>query len=180
MKHSRLLFSALLVSTAFIAGCKEGTPAGPSPAFDALHADLLSDLRNSSGRFGMLSCRADTDDERTDQTVGAGGGVIRIGPHTLIIPAGALSSSVKITARLDDNGVNHVEFQPEGLQFKVPATLIMSYANCDTRNLNADHRIAYTDLSVSRIHYRLESSDDRFSRRVTAKLNHFSDYAVAW
>lgn len=180
MNHSRLLLSALLASSALVAGCKEGVPTGPAQGFDALHTDLLSDLRNSSGRYGMLSCRGDSDEERTRETVGPEGGTIRIGPHVLIIPANALSGPVEITAKIEDGGVNHVEFKPDGLQFDKPATLIMSYANCNLLNLSADKRIAYTDNSVSRINYRLESSDDRLSRKVTAKLNHFSDYAVAW
>ena len=180
MKHSRLLLGALLVSSALVAGCKEGPPTGAAQGFDALRTDLLSDLRSSSGRYGMLSCRGDTDDERTRETVGPAGGIIRIGAHVLVIPANALPAPVQITAKIEDGGVNHIEFQPDGLQFSVPATLVMSYANCNLLNLNADKRIAYTDNSVSRINYRLDTTDDRLSRKLTARLHHFSDYAVAW
>lgn len=181
MKHSRLLLSALLASATLVAGCKEGSSTGPAQGFDVLHADRLSDLRNHWGRAGMLGCKnREAVELSTSQTVGRDGGVIRIGAHTLIVPANALSSDVLITARVEDEGVNHVEFQPEGLQFNVPATLIMGYSNCDLLGLNADKRIAYTDNLVLQIYYRLDTSDDRSNKTLTAKLNHFSDYAVAW
>src|SRR5204863_267880 len=65
------------------------------------------------------------------QTVGPAGGVIRIGPHALSIPAGALDAPVTITATAPSDKVNRVQFQPEGLVFQRAATLTMSYANCN-------------------------------------------------
>jgi len=76
-------------------------------------------------------------------------------------------------------GVNAVKFQPEGLRFAVPAALTMSYANCSLLGKLLPKRIAYTDDNLNIISYLL-SLDNLLSKYVTGKVNHFSDYVIAW
>jgi len=76
-------------------------------------------------------------------------------------------------------GVNAVKFQPEGLQFKVPAALSMSYANCSLLGKLLPKRIAYTTDNLQILYYLL-SLDNLFTKYVTGQVNHFSDYAIAW
>jgi hypothetical protein len=111
--------------------------------------------------------------------VGPDGGVINVGPHRLIVPAGALDSVVNITATVQSDTVNVVHFQPTGLQFQVPARLHMSYANCGVLGVILPHSVAYIDRSFNVLDL-LPSLDDVFTQRVSAGLHHFSDYAVAW
>lgn len=111
--------------------------------------------------------------------VGPQGGVIEVGPHRLVIPAGALSSPVTITAEAPSSRVNQVDFGPAGLQFAVPATLTMSYANCFGAWIPLPRRIAYTTDLLSILEF-LTSVDNLDSRAVSAELDHFSRYAVAW
>jgi len=108
------------------------------------------------------------------------GGTISAGPHTLVIPPGALSSPTAITMTAPTGlGVNAVKFQPEGLRFTAPAVLTMSYANCSLLGKILPKRIAYTDDNLNIISYLL-SLDNLLSKYVTGKVNHFSDYVIAW
>ena len=118
------------------------------------------------------------------QTVGPGGGTIQVGTTTLSVPAGALDSAVSITAVVPSDTVNHVRFEPQGLTFLQPASLTMSYANCNTMQSTDPRstdprRIAYTTEALQILEY-LPSVDDVSSQTVTGELHHFSDYAIAW
>ena len=146
----------------------EATPAGPS-------TDLVGSLLSSTG---LLQCTP-LPYASTTQTVGPDGGVIRVGPHWLTIPAGALAAPVKITAELPVANVNSVRFSPQGLTFSRPATLWMSYQNCSLLGKLLPKRIAYTTDDFSIISYLL-SIDVVYWRHVYAPLDHFSTYAVAW
>jgi len=113
------------------------------------------------------------------QTVGPGGGTIQVGTTTLSVPAGALDSAVSITAVAPSDTVNHVRFEPQGLTFLQPASLTMSYANCNTMLSTDPRRIAYTTEALQIIEY-LPSVDDVSTQTITGQLHHFSDYAIAW
>src|SRR2546427_7966120 len=107
------------------------------------------------------------------------GGVLSVGPHQLSVPPGALDAPVTITAVAPADTVNRVRFGPEGLTFQEPASLTMSYANCDALTSLAPKQIAYTGDALAILDL-LPSVDDLWTRTVTASLEHFSDYAIAW
>jgi len=114
------------------------------------------------------------------RTIGPAGGRIRVGPHVLRIPRGALDTATQITMTMPrGRGVNAVHFEPEGLRFNESAALTMSYANCSLRGRRQPKRIAYVDESLNILYYLL-SRDNIHSGRVTGKVDHFSDYVIAW
>jgi len=129
---------------------------------------------------GLLTCTplAYTS---VQQTVGPEGGLIQIGPHSLAVPAGALDSSVVITAVIASESVNSVQFQPEGLVFASghPARLTMSYANCSLLGQLLPKKIVYTTDLLQILQWLL-SLDDPLHQRVSADAQHFSRYAIAW
>jgi hypothetical protein len=172
MKATRALVVALCLSLAL--GCGDRTPTAvqaPVP-----EASLIGALL---GPTGLLKC-SNLPYASSTQTIGFGGGVISAGPHTLVIPPGALTAPTSITMTAPTGlGVNAVKFQPEGLQFRAPAALTMSYANCNLLGKLLPKRIAYTDDNLNILYYLL-SFDNLFSKQVTGKVNHFSDYVVAW
>lgn len=175
MKATRLVVVALCVSLAM--ACGEHTPtAAPQVAAPAPQADLLGSL---VGATGLLKCSALPYASST-ATIGPLGGSISAGPHTLVIPPGALAAPTTITMTAPTGlGVNAVKFQPEGLQFSTPAVLTMSYSNCSLLGKILPKRIAYTDDNLNILSYLL-SLDNLLSKYVTGKVNHFSDYVVAW
>ncbi len=178
MSVRRSLFSLVLFAGAVsVVSC--GEPSAPSQ----LQASLVTSLdRTASKRanktvsnMGLPHCNPLPSATAT-ATIGSSGGVIEVGPHTLDIPAGALHGRVTIAAFAPSDTLARIQFQPEGLVFRKPAALTMSYANCDVSG-TVKARIAYTDDALVIIEYL--SSVDKGSR-VTGELNHFSNYAVAY
>jgi hypothetical protein len=113
----------------------------------------------------------------TTETVGPGGGVLKVGSHLLVIPKDALSKPVTITAEQVRGSTNSVRFSPEGLHFAKPAALTLSYDNCAL--VLIQKKIVYTDEKLKILE--ILSSLDLFKKKsVTAGIDHFSRYAVAW
>jgi hypothetical protein len=113
----------------------------------------------------------------TRRTIGYEGGTIQVGSHALVIPRGALRQQTTITAEQIPGRVNSVRFSPEGLQFERPAGLVMSYRNCLVVLLKK--KIVYTDENLKILEV-LRSLDLFGSRSVTAPIDHFSRYVVAY
>src|SRR5260370_26367714 len=175
MKAARILVVALLAGgLALASACSDRTPTTPQPP--APSGSLLGSLL---GPTGLLTC-SNLPYDSTTQTIGIGGGSLSVGPHTLIIPPGALSKPTAITMVLPTGlGVNAVKFKPAGLQFRTPAPLTMRYANCSLLGKLLPKRIAYTTDNLQILYYLL-SLDNLLSKDVTGPVNHFSAYVIAW
>ena len=137
----------------------------------------LSGTVNALKNLHLLSCSSQPY-AVTTRVVGPSGGIITVGTHRLLIPAGALSRSVAIKAEQVPGHVNSVRFSPEGLQFSRPATVELSYRNCSLL-LGVLKRVAYTDEKL-RILELIPSLDLLNLKTVTGTIKHFSRYAVAW
>src|SRR5882672_7010525 len=173
MKAIRFLMVALVVCV--IASCSDRAPTAPAPV-PAPDASLIGDLLRPTG---LLKCSPLPAASAT-QTIGPGGGSITVGPHVLWIPPGALAAPTSITARIvTGQGVNAIAFQPEGLRFQTAAALTMSYANCSLLGKLLPKRIAYTSNLLQILEYLL-SVDNLFSKKVTGKVTHFSEYVISW
>jgi hypothetical protein len=172
MNVARLTRAAVVVIAVTLLSCGEPS-LGPVPP---PQADLIGSLLQATG---LLQCSSLPYASAT-QTIGSAGGTIRVGPHTLTVPAGALSSPVAITGALvTGRGVNAVHFQPEGLRFQRSAYLTMSYANCNLLGVLLPKRVAYVSDGLDILSYLL-SIDNLFAKQVTGRVDHFSNYAVAW
>lgn len=177
MKPTRLLLFTLLAGATLAAlSCRDSSPLGLGSRGLAPQADVLDPPPLPSG---LLWCSPLPYDSVT-QTIGPEGGMLRVGPHTLTVPPGALGDTVSITAVAPSDTVNRVQFQPEGLTFADHADLTMSYANCDLLGLNLPLRIAHTSDDLLTILEYLKSVTNPPSQTVTGRLEHFSTYAVAW
>jgi hypothetical protein len=112
------------------------------------------------------------------EIIGPQGGTLHIGEHELVIPRGALSEEKLIVAAARTSSLVDVQFEPEGLQFQVPATLTLSYKGCDVP-AGIDLKVAY--LSVGNQIAELPPSEDyRSYSEVIGEIRHFSRYAVAY
>jgi hypothetical protein len=110
------------------------------------------------------------------QTVGWGGAIIKVGPHSLYVPPGALSAPVAITATASEGSQVKVDFQPHGLRFQRPAVLTLSYSHCSTDPVKP--KVVYVDDALSILEL-VPSVNDTWNRQSRAKLDHFSGYAFA-
>jgi hypothetical protein len=111
------------------------------------------------------------------KVVGPKGARIKVGSHSLEIPAGALSQDVTIVAEQVTDRTNSVRFSPEGLTFAQPAQLTMSYDNCMATA--APKSIVYTSEQLT-ILEKLRSDDRVQTKIIVSPIEHFSRYAVAY
>jgi hypothetical protein len=178
MTGTRLRWVVALAAAFGISGCGDDGPLevpsepGPAPALFGGPGD------------GLVSCSPIAPDSET-KVVGPGGGELRVGPHVLTVPAGALDQPVAITAAVTPESVNRIEFAPAGLTFGEPASLTMSYANCGLLATLWPKRIAFLESDpqpglLPAIAEIVASTDNLLSRRVTGAITHFSSYAIAW
>jgi hypothetical protein len=138
-----------------------------------LAGGLVSELLNVTG---LLTCQEQRYDVEYE-TIGPRGGAIRVGKHALMIPKGALRNYVRIKAEQMPGPTNSVRFSPEGLQFEKSVTLILNYQNC--QNVEAPKAIVYTSEKFEVLEI-LRSLDFLKARTITAPIDHFSRYAVAY
>jgi hypothetical protein len=171
-KWTRKASAFLLVFVVLAAGVSCTSEESLGPSTDQPSQSLGTLLSN----LHLLSCSTQAY-AVTTKVIGTQGGTIVVGTHRLVIPAGALATSVSIKAEQVSGSVNSVRFSPEGLQFAKPASLTLSYANCSP--LMVLKRVAYVDERL-RILDLIPSLDDLFSKTVTGSIRHFSRYAVAW
>jgi hypothetical protein len=162
----------LAAATVALLSCERPSPLGVNSVRP--NAGIL----DPTAVTGLLRC-SPLPEASVTQTIGPEGGTLSVGPHRLTIPAGALAVPVTITAVAPSDTVAQVRFFPEGLTFASPASLTMSYANCDGLNLLAPKQVAYTTDALAILQV-LTSFDDGSGQQVTASLQHFSTYAIAW
>ncbi len=108
--------------------------------------------------------------------VSTAGGVFHFGPHTLTVPAGALSATTAMAVIVETDLKARVTLLPHGTQFAVPVKLSLAYSHCETA---PSHRVAYVD-SLDNIIEWPASADRPELQMVDTWLNHFSTYAIAY
>jgi len=198
MRHPflRTLLPLAAMLAVGVSACTPDAASGPAPTpvatpaprallgLDPLLQTTTTTLTNTldfttstvGGLLGLLTC-ANQDQLSAKKYIGSLGGKITVGSHELVIPAGALSQTVLITATQQSGTIALVDFQPHGLRFAKPATLRMSYSSCSTGSssvqsvvyLNDENAIVETPPSV----------DDAKTDAVQALIGHFSGYAIA-
>lgn len=108
--------------------------------------------------------------------IGSKGGTVTVGPSELTVPAGALTQTITITAHSLPTTSASVQYSPEGLHFAKPATLRMNYLKCQTPLFGVNVVYVQAD-TVTEIE---PSNNHPLFKYVTAEINHFSSYAVAY
>lgn len=184
-----LISLGLLASVAaLVSSCADTSPAGVDVRTPATPAGVLSDDGDENeDSDSLVSCRPLRYDSAT-KTIGPAGGFIEVRHNLLLIPRGALSAPVTITAVAPSDTVAMVRFQPDGLRFEKTAYLVVAYDNCRVPR-RVTPRIALVTDALDVIEYLAPvdvSFDDHWLRRarkgrqVIGELQHFSNYAVAW
>jgi len=170
----KLLFSAVLIGAAttawFLTGCRDDRSNVTSPG---VRSNLLSPPSDS-----LFVCAADSIAATGSATIGPLGGAITFGPHSLLIPPGALLTRTTITATAPADGHLTAVLQPEGLQFLVPATLTLGFGQCNPQPSNT-LSIVYLNGPLGQILQWLPSILHLDSHTVSALIGHFSVYAGA-
>jgi hypothetical protein len=116
--------------------------------------------------------------------IGPAGGTINIGPHKLVVPSGALATSVSIKLVLPavGNGYNEVRLYPDGLTFRTTVYLTISYANCGLTPQQEAWlpylKVVYV-VNGTIVEY-VPTVANLTANTVKGSIRHFSNYAVAW
>jgi hypothetical protein len=192
MKNIRLrvaalaTFAAVALSTVTACGRQDAPTAAPADTtatpvvFTAEQQQLLGGIGELVGglltkpNLGLLPCSSPNYGTQS-KVIGRAGGVITVGPHSLIVPPNALDKNVTIKATAPKGSRIEVRFEPHGLKFRYGAALTLSYKHCLLPPLTPS--IVYVD-SKGRILEHIPSLGILKST-VTGKIDHFSGYAVA-
>jgi hypothetical protein len=158
---------------AYLLGDLLGVVGGTVGGVLDLTGDVVGGLLQITG---LLTCQ-EQQYAVTYQTVGSGGGTIKVGKHSLVIPKGALRKNVVIKAEQLKGSTNSVRFSPEGLKFQKPATLKLNYQNCE--DVETPKAVVYTTEQLEILEV-FQSLDLLKTETVAAPIDHFSRYAVAF
>jgi hypothetical protein len=126
----------------------------------------------------LFSCTGGNGPTTGAQVIGPAGGTVAFGPHSLIIPAGALSVPTQITAATLHGDTLAVTFGPSGLQFKQPATLVLSYQHCTVQPTDT-LSIVLVNNQMTEMIQMVPSQDNKQNQVVEGLIQHFSVYAAS-
>jgi hypothetical protein len=146
------------------------------PVYDALKSEWER-LRRTDGTLnsGLLYC--EPQQYRADvRIIGPEGGRLRMGPHELLIPRGALSKYTVITGEAPSSMLVDVDLLPHGLQFQKPVRLTVDYNHCSRTPRNK--RVVHVNQDLQILEYQ-KSWDYYDYEYIYGWLDHFSKYAVA-
>jgi hypothetical protein len=126
-----------------------------------------------AGGNGLAGCTPRAPQYGT-ATIGPSGGEIDVGRNRLIIPPGALTQTVHVTATTPQAATPTIIFQPHGLQFKKPAGLILDATSCvDVPAVVYINELGVASPPILAIY-------SNWWKTVAAPIDHFSGYAVAF
>jgi hypothetical protein len=149
------------------------------PAFDLLKANW-SGFRKSveDGDVHAEPLRCEPRQRQTSsRRIGARGGQVTLGGHSIDIPAGALASDVEISMSVRPGPFMELEFAPHGLKFRKPVEITFNYAGC-TVPANAPLDVVFVENGW-RILENMPSSDKRSTKRMSTLTDHFSGYMMS-
>jgi hypothetical protein len=163
-------------------GSSTRAQSGSSAAF----ADRATPLVGARGKVAvtppppppLFTCKGGRPQGSGARLIGPAGGTVAFGPHSLIIPAGALSVPTPITAATLHGDTLAVTFGPSGLQFKQPATLVLSYKNCSVQPGDT-LSIVLVNNQMTELVQMVPSHDKKLKQAVEGKIQHFSVYAAS-
>jgi hypothetical protein len=116
------------------------------------------------------------DGDRARALIGPEGGVLWIGANELVVPPGALERPVLIRGSTPSGTTSRVDFQPHGLVFAVPATLVLSAAGCAVPD---SPLVEYVDASEN-VAEVIGATYDVGRDAVVASIAHFSGYQIGY
>lgn len=196
MKHQSRVLSALLLFGGSIAlgACAGSDATAPTatrapatePSRDALGGTVdANDGKRipgiqigatsafASGVTGtLLGCSAQAA-QYGSAIVGPQGGELDVGPHRVIIPAGALLAPTKIWGSVPSDTTVTIRLQPHGLQFRRPAGLILDASAC-----GQVPNVIYID-ELGNVAEHIQAVYSAWWHTVAAPIDHFSNYAIA-
>lgn len=195
--RTSLSLAAVAMLAGLAAACADQptAPTGRQVAVDPANLDVSS-LRfeegedddndeNGDDNNDVLTCSM-AKHEVASKKVGPKGGTIKVGHHSLTVPAGALTQDVTITATQVAGPTVEVQFQPHGLQFAKDTYLKLDFSRCQVPSPRPDMFVSYFSTDAAGLHVTEYlptawlGADDEGKPALLGKLRHFSGYTVAY
>jgi hypothetical protein len=149
----------------------------PRPLIGLPH-QLLPGLPGQAPTPAYFACQGNGGPYTGSAVIGSLGGQVTFGPHVLIVPPLAVLTPTTISARTLPGDTIAVAFQPQGLQFLVPATLQLSYAQCQNQP-DSSLSVVYVSDDLQWLLQLITSIDLPGQHKVSGSITHFSVYAAA-
>ena len=191
LKEGRIVVLVALAWLSFLACNKDDQLLAPEKNDLKLNSDLQAtsdrsaDLKlvprlvpigdkTSSNDLATI-CRRDKEEIGTSSAlIGPEGGVLRRANHQLVIPAGALSRTVRIDYSILASPYLECELKPYGLKFKKPAQLILSYSGTCDRNVDGSAlKVAYYNPHMQ-LGVLIPTAFDSAQHTVTVEIERFA------
>jgi hypothetical protein len=180
MRLSGLSALALMLT---VWGCDNLSDSGSRLTGPSEQSDALIKTTGSGG--SVIARETDATVGTVAAVIGKRGGVISIGEHMLIVPAGAVDrpttfQMTKVPGKIE-MGLTATQVTPNDVGhagFNVPVTLVLSYANIEKIQPVRKLKVMWVKADGST---EVMPSQVYTSQKVVyGSLGHFSDYGVGW
>ena len=176
-ERGRVAALSVLLGAA-IAACADA-PSSPSATVPRTSRPFAEEAGGgpnepNGNAYGLVKCHRSGPVQRS-AVIGPEGGTLRVGDTYLVVPPGALSERVRMTAKVLDT-IAAVELEPHGLRFALPVGLAIDVSGCAVREEQHPVLLYLDDDGEVRetIPGDLDEDGDSFFARIV----HFSVYAV--
>jgi hypothetical protein len=182
----------LVAALALANACSDGVapPVAPlSAGPDATSASVATkevlpgEHRAANPNQNVRLVRCDFHDAYAGSAdIGPRGGILRVGPHILIVPPGALTRTTRIWGDAPAGETVEIKFRvdfgPEGQQFRKPAGLLLNAQGCDIPEYYPPDVVYLSP--TGEVLERIDAVYSNYWHTVAAPIEHFSGYALAW
>jgi len=164
--------AAMIAITVFTTGCGTDATTAPTLSSEAGHALTLP----SAEQTPSASFKAGRGPALSTLITAAEGGTIKMGRYQLDFPPGALTQDTEITIRQSSPSSMTLELGPHGIQFEKP---VMLSADVDGIGIDSNSSVVGVRwFNESTGAWQPISEAPAGTSRVSAELQHFSDYGV--
>lgn len=195
-KFHRTFIASSLLGLLLVSGCSEQQqPQSPLGSLRGNSSQGATTLGKKTSGPATPTTSADTQIERNtaldmaarsleelavSQLVPAStGGTLYLGEFQFYVPPGALDNDTVITITQTSDQYIAMDFGPDGTQFDPPATMTVSYATANLRNLKPTSlSISWFDTAANQW-VNIGGTVDQNAKTVSALISHFTQYSLS-
>lgn len=195
-KFHRTLIASSLLGLFLVSGCSERQqPQGPLNTLPERASQGATTLGKKTQGPASPTTSADAQIERNSalnmlamsleelsysQFVPAStGGTLYLGEFKFYIPPGALDHDTVITITQTSDRYIEMDFGPDGTQFDPPATMTVSYATANLRNIKpANLTISWFNTATNQW-VNIGGTVNQSTMTVSASISHFTQYSLS-
>ncbi len=192
---SRMIWASSLITLLLLGGCGEQQPKAPlgsqletSGQATTLGKKVAGPSETASPTSSTLVERAnalnmalmEVEEFSYSQLVPAStGGTLYFGEFTFYVPPGALDEDTIISITQTSDSYIQMDFGPDGTQFDPPATMTVSYATANLRNLKPSNLSISWFNTATNQWVNIGGTVDQVAKTVSVSISHFTRYSLS-